>query len=55
MKSNASEIQLLASLVASPGKERELREVLRGLHDNMRFGSRTWEFDTPPVHYSNTP
>jgi hypothetical protein len=52
MKSNASEIQLIASLVALPGKEGELREVLRGLHSNMRF---TWEFDTPPVHHSNTP
>jgi quinol monooxygenase YgiN len=31
MKSNSSEIHLIASMVALPGKEWELREVLRGL------------------------
>jgi quinol monooxygenase YgiN len=31
MKSDSSEIQLIASMVALPGKEGELREVLRGL------------------------
>ena len=31
MKSNPREIYLIAGLVALPGKEHELREVLRGL------------------------
>ena len=31
MKTNSSEINLVASLVALPGKEGESREVLRGL------------------------
>ena len=36
MKQNPSEIHLIASLAALPGKEEELREVLRGLLEPTR-------------------
>ena len=36
MKLNPSEIHLIASLVALPGKEEELREVLQGLLEPTR-------------------
>jgi quinol monooxygenase YgiN len=36
MKSNSSKIHLIASTVALPGKEEELREVLRALLEPTR-------------------
>jgi quinol monooxygenase YgiN len=45
MSTNTKEIRLIASMIAVPGKETELREVLRGLIESTRKepGCRRYE------------